>query len=42
MEKHFLADMMAGEGQPEFRAEPWFNPYGDCITYKMADELQPA
>ena len=38
MEKHFLAGMMDGEGKPEFRAEPWYNPYGDCIVYKMADE----
>lgn len=36
MEKHFLADMM--EGEPTFRAEPWYNPDGDCIIYKMADE----
>ncbi|NLE60658.1 MAG: hypothetical protein GX616_20120 [Planctomycetes bacterium] len=36
MEKHFLADQM--EGQPSFRAEPWYNPYGDCIVYQMADE----
>jgi hypothetical protein len=38
MEKHFLADMMAGEGLPEFHPEPWYNPDGDCIVYKMADE----
>jgi hypothetical protein len=38
MEKHFLADVMAGEGEPTFRAEPWYNPHGDCIVYKMADE----
>jgi len=38
MEKHFLADRMEGEGRPEFRAEPWYNPDGDCIDYKMADE----
>ncbi len=38
MEKHFLADMMAGEGQPAFRAEPWYNRHGDCLVYKMADE----
>ncbi len=38
MGKHFLADMMAGEGKPEFRAEPWYNPHGDCIVYKTADE----
>jgi hypothetical protein len=36
MEKHFLADMM--EGEPVFKAEPWYNPDGDCIVYKMADE----
>ena len=36
MEKHFLADMM--EGTPTFKAEPWYNPHGDCISYKMADE----
>jgi hypothetical protein len=36
MEKHFLADRM--EGTPSFRAEPWYNPYGDCIVYQMADE----
>jgi len=38
MEKHFLADMMAGEGKSEFRAEPWYNPHGDCLVYKIADE----
>lgn len=36
MEKHFLADMM--EGEPAFKAEPWYNPYGDCVVYKVADE----
>jgi hypothetical protein len=36
MEKHFLEGMM--EGRPQFRAEPWYNPYGDCIVYQMADE----
>jgi hypothetical protein len=36
MEKHFLADVMSGES--EFRAAPWYNPYGDCIVYKLADE----
>ena len=36
MEKHFLADMM--EGTPTFRAEPWYNPDGDCIVYKIVDE----
>ena len=38
MEKHFLEGMMEGEGKPEFRAEPWYNPDGDCIVFKMADE----
>jgi len=38
MEKHFLADMMAAEGPSRFRAEPWYNPDGDCIIYKTADE----
>jgi hypothetical protein len=37
MEKHFLADQM--EGSPAFRAAPWYNPYGDCIVYQMADEV---
>lgn len=36
MEKNFLADEM--EGAPEFHAEPWYNPYGDCIVFQMADE----
>lgn len=38
MEKHFLADNMEGEGEPRFKAEPWYNPAGDCVTYKMANE----
>jgi hypothetical protein len=36
MEKHFLADMM--DGAPEFRAEPCYNPTGDCISYQTHDE----
>ena len=36
MEKHFLDDMM--KGTASFRAEPWYNPHGDCIIYQMADE----
>jgi len=36
MEKHFLEGKMAGK--PEFRAEPWYNPYGDCIEYQLVDE----
>lgn len=36
IEKHFLADLM--EGTPQFRAEPWYNPVGDCIVYQTNDE----
>jgi len=36
VEKHFLQDLM--EGEPEFHPEPWYNPIGDCIICKMADE----
>jgi hypothetical protein len=36
MEKHFLEDQVQGE--PEFKAEPWYNRYGDCIVYQIADE----
>ena len=36
METHFLADKV--EGTPTFRADPWYNPYGDCIVYQIADE----
>ncbi len=36
MEKHFLDDFV--EGPQEFRAEPWYNPHGDCIIYQTADE----
>ena len=40
MEEHFLAHTM--EGAPTFRAEPWYNPDGDCIVYKMANEASIA
>ncbi len=36
MEKHFLNDYV--EGEQGFSPEPWYNPYGDCIIYKAADE----
>lgn len=36
MEKHFLADTISGKSK--FRAEPWYNPDGDCIVFKVADE----
>ena len=39
-EEHFLATMMAGE--PTFRDVPWYNPYGDCLVYKMANEASVA
>jgi hypothetical protein len=41
MEKDFndlVADVVKDLGQPEFHAEPWYNPVGDCIIYKKADE----
>jgi len=31
-----LADSV--EGSAEFRAEPWYNRYGDCIVFQMKDE----
>lgn len=40
METHFLADTIGTA--PTFLAEPWYNPYGDCIVYKMADEAAVA
>ncbi|MDY7011708.1 MAG: hypothetical protein SVV80_13305 [Planctomycetota bacterium] len=36
MEKHFLDSFV--EGPQGFRAEPWYNPHGDCIIYQTADE----
>ena len=36
MEKHFLDEFV--DGPQEFRAEPWYNPHGDCIIYQTADE----
>ena len=36
MEKHFLSDFV--EGEPQFRQEAWYNPYGDCIIYQTANE----
>lgn len=36
METHFLEGEMSGS--PEFRAEPWYNPHGDCIVFQLADE----
>lgn len=40
METHFLADTIGTN--PTFLAEPWYNPYGDCIVYKMVDEAAVA
>ena len=39
-ERHFLADMIGS--QPTFSAKPWFNPDGDCLVYKMANEASIA
>ena len=39
-EKHFLADAV-GE-HPAFSAEPWYNPDGDCIVCKIANEASVA
>lgn len=39
-EEHFLAGTI--EGEPTFRAEPWYNAYGDCLVYKMANEAAVA
>jgi hypothetical protein len=36
MEKHFLDGLV--EGPQQFRAEPWYNPHGDCVIYQTADE----
>jgi len=38
MEKHFLADLVRDEGEAEFRPEPWYNPYGDCVVFLAANE----
>jgi hypothetical protein len=41
MEKDFndlLADAVKDLGEPEFRPEAWYNPVGDCIIYKKANE----
>ena len=39
-QEHFLAHLM--EGESTFRAEPWYNPHGDCLVYKMANEAAVA
>lgn len=26
------------EGEPGFSPEPWYNPYGDCLEYRSANE----
>ncbi|MBM4036454.1 MAG: hypothetical protein FJ291_32360 [Planctomycetes bacterium] len=36
MDTHFLAEFVTGE--PEFRQEPWYNEYGDCVEYLCANE----
>ena len=36
MEEHFLKKYV--KGPQTFLSEPWYNPRGDCISYKTADE----
>ena len=36
MEEHFLKGLVTGV--PEFRPQPWYNSYGDCIIYQTANE----
>src|SRR5437016_4260862 len=36
MEKHFLAELVAGQAREKPR--PWYSPEGDCIIYQIADE----
>ena len=36
MAEHFLSDLVGGS--QEFKPEPWYNEFGDCITYQNADE----
>lgn len=36
MATHFLAGYMTGE--PEFKPEPWYNEYGDCVQCLCANE----
>jgi hypothetical protein len=38
MEEHFLDHVVRGEGPASFKAEPWYNPHGDCIVYQTANE----
>ena len=40
MEAHFLEGFV--EGEPGFGPEPWYNPYGDCVTLAVADEARVA
>jgi hypothetical protein len=40
VETHFLAEAVGTA--PTFSAEPWYNPYGDCIVYKLVDEAAAA
>ena len=40
VEAHFLAEQVAGESG--FTAASWYNPFGDCITFTLADEAKVA
>ncbi|MBU0718742.1 MAG: hypothetical protein KJ749_10875 [Planctomycetes bacterium] len=39
-ERHFLADVIGD--QPTFSPEPWYNPHGDCLVCKKANEASIA
>lgn len=36
MEEHYLKPVVEGEAQ--FKPEPWYNPYGDCVVCRAAEE----
>jgi len=36
MEKHFLDDLV--EGEPGFKPGAWYNRFGDCIEFCLANE----
>ena len=36
MDQEFLAQFK--NAKPSFRAEPFYNPYGDCIDYQTVDD----
>lgn len=40
MERHPFEQVVKGPAQ--FRPEPWYNHWGDCVEYKLADEAHYA